>query len=251
MDKEKTLERNDDSKVARKDALQSWGGTECSGCGNGAGSTHRRTFLGGIVTSVLGVVGLSGLASAAPTSKVVAERLEDHRVIVEVLVENALLNDRVLEAIENSSTGALVESSAVEAKRNENTGFVDITFPGGPDDVRLGFGEEPTDVSVTLPDDVDGKALVQEMNEASGQVTTEAPTCCDDNGYCNLCEEDASGRCTYPQFPVGTCGSYQCGVTICDDPDGSGSMYDWSCDCCGGGHPYCGNVPTCYSGIHC
>ena len=243
-------ENTDSTDVSRREVLQSGSQDGDSGCRSCRSPTQRRTFLGGVVASALGAFGLSGSASAKPDSNVVAERLEDHRVAIEVLVKHGLLNDRVLTAIENSSTRALVKSSAITMKRDEGTGLVAVTFAGGPEGVRFKFGDEFTDTYISLPDDVDGDALTQEMNDATDSVTTEAFTCCDDNGYCNLCEDVAPGRCTYFQFGAGTCGSYSCGVTVCEDSNGNG-YYGWSCDCCGGGHQWCGGVPVCYDGLHC
>lgn len=252
MAPDKSDESVEGTDVSRREVLQSGprdGNSECTSCTR---PTQRRTFLGGVVASALSVVGLSGSVFAKPDSTVVAERLEDHKVVIEVLVENGLLNDKILTAIENSSTRALVKSSAITVEQIEGSDLIAVTFPGGPDGLRFAVGEEFTDTRIAYPDDVDGKAITQEMNEASGQVTTEAYTCCDDNGYCNLCEDVAASRCTFPQPPYGTCGSYSCGTVVCDDPSGGADgVYGWSCDCCGGGHWWCSPPPECYDSFHC
>lgn len=255
MGEDGSEERADSTDITRQDVLRASSRKEVSERMTSMGSSQRRPFLSGIVTSVLGVMGLSGVASASPDSQAVmktleepdpqtvAKTLEERREFIEVLVANDIMSDQILREMDEASAQSVAGSASIAAGKDEDAGSIHLTFPKEPDEFRLAFGDELTDVGMSLPDNVDGKAITEEMNrEVTGLTTTQVP-CCDTNGYCNL-PESATGRCWYHAPLIGRCGSYTCGTIICGP---EGKSLGWCCACCGGGHPWCGGVPVCRS----
>lgn len=253
MARESRSDDPEESAKTRKEVLRSRGGTNETE----SSSNSRRTFLGGAFVSALSALGLDGItgtASASPDPKSVANVLEDRREFFEVLVENDVVHEEVLEEVENPGSRSLLGRSSIAATVDEETGRTVITFPEESDQIRLEFGDELTDLFVSLPDDVDGEALTEEINEkVSGLTNTSAVNCCNSHGYCDITKDRAKDVCSYRHFfPPMECGSYSCGMVPCEcqDPDGNCTL-DWCCDCCGAGHGWCGTAPSCSSSNHC
>lgn len=254
MDEDRSEERADNTDITRKDVLRASSRKKGSGRTTSMEPSQRRTFLSRTIASVLGIMGLSGVASASPDSQTVTETIEDleeadpqavaktleeHREFIEVLVKNDVMSDKILQDMDEISALSVAKSSYVVAKKDEDAGYVLLTFPKESDELGLAFGDEYTDISFVYPDDVDGKAITEELNrEVSGVETTNESAC--PGGKCLIPDGEAQDRCTYLHFPVGRCGSYACGTVLCQP-----NTYCWCCACCGGGHSWCGSTWDC------